>query len=55
MLERKLSDNESLDKIDDEVKQEVNEAVDFAEKSPYPPLESIYEDVYSQKDYPFLA
>ncbi len=55
LLERKLSDNESLDKIDDEVKQEVNEAVDFAEKSPYPPLESIYEDVYSQKDYPFLA
>jgi len=49
-----LATNESLDVIDEDVKREVKASVEFAEKSPQPPLESIYEDVYAQKDYPFL-
>ncbi|BBM72691.1 pyruvate dehydrogenase (acetyl-transferring) E1 component subunit alpha [Rhodothermus marinus] len=55
MLQHGLSTNEELDAIDDDVKKEVQASVEFAEKSPYPPLESIYEDVYAQPDYPFLA
>ncbi|WP_397547763.1 pyruvate dehydrogenase (acetyl-transferring) E1 component subunit alpha [Rhodothermus marinus] len=55
MLQHGLSTNEELDAIDDEVKKEVQASVEFAEKSPFPPLESIYEDVYAQPDYPFLA
>lgn len=55
ILENKLGDLSTLDAIDDEVKQEVLESVDFAENSPVPPLESIYEDVYVQDDYPFLT
>lgn len=55
LLQHKLSTNEELDAIDDEVKSEVQESVEFSEKSPYPPRESIYEDVYVQPDYPFLA
>ncbi|ACY48287.1 pyruvate dehydrogenase (acetyl-transferring) E1 component subunit alpha [Rhodothermus marinus] len=55
MLQHGLSTNEELDAIDDEVKKEVQASVEFAEKSPFPPLESIYEDVYVQPDYPFLA
>jgi pyruvate dehydrogenase E1 component alpha subunit len=55
LLKRTLSTNEEMDALDREVKEEVNHAVDFAENSPFPPLESIYEDVYSQQDYPFLA
>lgn len=55
LLQHDLSTNEELDAIDDEVKKEVQASVEFAEKSPFPPLESIYEDVYVQPDYPFLA
>jgi pyruvate dehydrogenase E1 component alpha subunit len=36
---------EALHKLDDEVKAEVQEAIDFAEKSPEPPPEALFEDV----------
>ena len=55
ILEHKLAEIEKLDAIDEEVKQEVLDSVDFAENSPYPPLETIYEDIYAQEDYPFLT
>ena len=55
LLEHKISTNEVLDEIDDEVKEEVLKSVEFAEQSPFPPLESIYEDIYTQNDYPFLT
>jgi len=40
--------------IQKDVKNKVQECVDFAENSPYPPKEQLYEMVYEQKDYPFL-
>ncbi|RMF54561.1 MAG: pyruvate dehydrogenase (acetyl-transferring) E1 component subunit alpha, partial [Bacteroidetes bacterium] len=55
ILEHGMADNEALDQIDEEVKDVVMKSVEFAENSPFPPLESIYEDVYVQEDYPFLA
>ncbi len=55
MLDKQLADNELFDQIDEEVKQEVMDAVDFAEESEFPPIETAYEDVYVQEDYPFLA
>ncbi len=55
LIEHDLSDNDALDAIDEEVKQEVLDAVEFAEESDLPPLEAIYEDVYVQDDYPFLT
>ena len=55
LLDQELSSNEALDEIDEEVKQEVLDAVEFSENSPFPPIETIYEDVYTQKDYPFLT
>jgi pyruvate dehydrogenase E1 component alpha subunit len=36
---------DALHKLDDEVKAEVQDAIDFAEKSPEPPPEALYEDV----------
>ena len=55
MLDNGLADNEQLDDVDDEVKQEVLEAVEFAENSPFPDLETIYEDVYAEgDDHPYL-
>ena len=34
-----------LDEIEEEVKKELQEAIDFTEKSPYPSLEEIYTDL----------
>lgn len=53
IMEHELAKVEDLDQIDEEVKAEVLASVEFAENSPLPPLESIYEDVYVQEDYPF--
>ena len=55
IYEHKLADNDVLDKIDEEVKKEVMDSVEFAENSPFPDLETIYEDIYTQEDYPFLT
>jgi pyruvate dehydrogenase E1 component alpha subunit len=55
VLDKKMATNDDLDRIDEEVKQVVMESVEFAENSPLPPLETIYEDVYVQSDYPFLV
>ncbi|MBI2257642.1 MAG: pyruvate dehydrogenase (acetyl-transferring) E1 component subunit alpha [Flavobacteriia bacterium] len=43
-----------FDEIDLWVKKEVDESVEFAENSPYPEGSELYEDVYMQKDYPFI-
>ncbi len=40
-------DQERLDAIHAEVEEEVQDAVRFAEESPEPPLEALYEDVYA--------
>lgn len=55
LVENKLSDNEALDKIDEDVKQIVLDAVEFADNSPFPDEKTIYEDIYDNGDYPFLA
>ena len=55
LIDNGISDNDALDAVDDEVKAEVLGSVEFAENSPFPPIETIYEDVYVQEDYPFLT
>lgn len=55
IIGRGLSDNEQLDLIDEAVKEEVAASMTFAEESPLPPIETIYEDIYVQEDYPFLT
>ena len=55
LLESEGRDLKELDAIDEEVKQEVMDSVEFAENSPFPPLETIYEDVYVEDDFPFLT
>ncbi len=53
MMENELSTEEDLDEIDKRVKQEVVDCVKFAEESPYPELEALYENVYVG-DYPYI-
>lgn len=48
-----LSDSE-IQEIQDWVKKEVEESVEFAENSPYPEAHELYEDVYVQTDYPYI-
>jgi pyruvate dehydrogenase E1 component alpha subunit len=43
-----------LEKLDEDTKAEVLAAIEFAEESPYPPVDELHIDVYKQKDYPFL-
>ena len=43
-----------IDEIGLWVKNEVEESVKFAEDSPYPEAHELYEDVYMQKDYPYI-
>ena len=55
LLERDLFTLEALDAVDDEVKQTVKDAVAFAESSPFPSEESMYDHVYVQEDFPFVS
>lgn len=48
-----LSEQEIAD-ISAWVKKEVEECVEFAENSPYPDPEEIYEDVYVEPNYPYI-
>lgn len=45
MQEKGELTEEALHKLDDDVKAAVQDAIDFAEKSPEPPPEALYEDV----------
>jgi len=45
MQEKKELTDEQLQKLDEEIKAQVQDAIDFAEKSPEPPPESLFEDV----------
>ncbi len=46
--------DEELEKIKERVKHEVEEAVQFAEESPYPNDDEALKDIYAEADYPFI-
>ena len=52
--ENKWLKEKEIEEINSWVKNEVAESVKFAEDSPYPDPEELYEDVYVQKDYPYI-
>ncbi len=54
ILSKKIATEKQLTEIDQQIKQQVAEAVDFAENSPYPEPSEAYKDVYVQTDYPFI-
>jgi pyruvate dehydrogenase E1 component alpha subunit len=45
MQEKGELNDEQLHKLDDELKAQVQDAIDFADKSPEPPPEALWEDV----------
>jgi pyruvate dehydrogenase E1 component alpha subunit len=52
--EKKYATEKELKVIQDRVKAQVQESVEFSEKSDFPKAEDLYKDVYSQEDYPFV-
>lgn len=54
ILTNKIATQEELDAIDAKVKKQVEDAVKFAEESPWPDAKTAFEDVYAETDYPFL-
>jgi pyruvate dehydrogenase E1 component alpha subunit len=54
ILTNKIATEAELDAIDAKIKVQVEEAVKFAEESPWPKPEEAFEDIYVQTDYPFL-
>jgi pyruvate dehydrogenase E1 component alpha subunit len=46
---------EDIEIINDRVKKEVEDAVAFAEESPWPNDDELLKDVYVQEDYPFIV
>ncbi len=50
LLEQKIATEESLNAIDEEVMAVAQAAYDFAEQSPEPGLETIYEDIFTPED-----
>jgi len=52
--DRKWLTDKEIEAIDQWVRKEVEESVEFAENSPYPAAEELYQDVYIQTDYPYI-
>ncbi|KAA8485444.1 pyruvate dehydrogenase E1 component alpha subunit [Arcticibacter tournemirensis] len=54
IVQNGYADDEWFEEIDKKVKAIVDEAVKFAEESPWPDPSELYKDVYVQEDYPFI-
>src|SRR5690606_8057005 len=54
IYKNKWATEEEIAEIDKKVKAKVSECEKFAEDSPYPELNVMYDSVYEQEDYPFL-
>ena len=54
LMDQMLATHAELNTVDQSVKQEVNASVEFADRSPLPPLEAIYDHVYTEEGFPFL-
>ena len=55
ILDKKYSTEEEIAEIDKRVKALVKECEQFAEDSPFPEKNVMYDAVYEQEDYPFLS
>ena len=54
ILKNKYATEQELEAIDEKIKAQVQESVDFAENSPFPDPSEAYKDVYAEPDYPFV-
>lgn len=52
--ENKYLSEKEIKEIQEWVKNEIEEAIEFADNSEQPPVEELYKDVYMQEDYPYI-
>lgn len=50
----KYATQKQLDAIDAKIKKDIEEAIKFAEDSPLPKPEAMYEEIYAEPNYPFI-
>ncbi len=55
IMEKKYATQKEIDTIDKRVKARVTECEKFADESPFPEKNVMYDVVYEQEDYPFIA
>jgi len=55
ILEKGIATAKEIDALKARIDQEVEDALEFAENSPYPLPSELYDDNYTQTDYPFLT
>jgi pyruvate dehydrogenase E1 component alpha subunit len=54
ILENGIATAEEIQAIKDMIKAEIDEAMEFAENSPYPEASELFVDNYVQSDYPYI-
>jgi pyruvate dehydrogenase E1 component alpha subunit len=54
ILTNNMATEDDLTAIDEKIKAQVLQSVEFAETSPYPTADELYKDVYVQQDYPYI-
>lgn len=54
ILKEKYADQAWIEEVEAKVKAIVDQAVKFAEESPWPDASELYKDVYMQQDYPYV-
>ncbi len=52
--DNKWMTEKQITEVEEWVKKEVQESIEFAENSPYPEGKELYEDVYKEADYPYI-
>jgi pyruvate dehydrogenase E1 component alpha subunit len=50
----KYATQKQLDAIEEKIKKDIEEAIKFAEESPLPEPEAMYEEIYAEPNYPFI-
>ncbi|MCS6821737.1 MAG: pyruvate dehydrogenase (acetyl-transferring) E1 component subunit alpha [Microscillaceae bacterium] len=55
ILKNNFATEAELEAIDEKIKLIIDDAVEFAENSPYPAPEEAFKHVYAQTDYPFIT
>jgi pyruvate dehydrogenase E1 component alpha subunit len=55
ILDQKIASQAEIDVIINAIDLEIDQAMEFAENSPYPLPSELYDDNYTQADYPFIT
>lgn len=55
IVNNKIASQKEMDALKAKIDQEVEDSLEFAENSPYPLPSELYDDNYTQADYPFLT